>query len=182
MLSKSFRRGAVAALAFTVLLLASGAFDPAGAAASQCKKKCTRAATCETKTVKTSCPTGASAKGCKASCRGCGAAGACCKTAAAKMRAKHISEIKSAVTELPYHESKRLVLSGQVLCGKCQLNKFETCQTLLKTNDGKLYPLLSNNKVHKLRMTESNNGFEITARVKRLDGIKYLEVISFNEM
>jgi hypothetical protein len=182
MLSKSFVRGTVAALALAIPLLGAGIFHPAGAAGSETKKKCPQTKTSCSKAVKASCCMNTASKGCGSACRGdCAGGGACCKAAAAKQKAKHIAAIKTVMTDLPYNESRRLVLTGQVVCGKCQLQKFESCQAMFKTKDGKLYPLVSNGKVRQLKMN-SKGEFQITTRVKRLDGIKYLEVTNFTEL
>lgn len=183
MLSKSYLRGVAVAMALTLPLIGAGIFH-AGDAAAQTKKKCSQAvkSSCS-KTVKASCSAKVSAKGCSASCKGaCSGEKACCKSAAAKMKVKRIAAVKAVVSDLPYNESKRLVLTGHYVCGKCQLEKFESCQALFKTNDGEIYPLVSNSKVKKLRMMKSSDGFQITTRVKRLDGIKYLEVLNFKEI
>jgi hypothetical protein len=184
MLSKSFLRSTIAVLALTVPLLGAGIVHTADAAAGKTKKKCSKIVkkSCA-KTVKASCASKVSAKGCSGSCAGdCSKAKACCRSAAAKMKAKHVSAIKAVVTDLPYNESKRLVLRGKYVCGKCQLQKFEKCQAMFKTESGELYPLISNGKVMKMKKMKSSDGYQITTRIKRIDGIKHLQVINFTEM
>jgi hypothetical protein len=184
MLSKSSLRSFVAVLALTLPLLGVGIFHTADAAGDKNKKKCSQTVkkSCS-KTVKATCSSKVSAKGCSGSCKGdCDKAKACCKTAATAMKAKHIAALKAVVTELPHHESKRLVFKGQYVCGKCQLQKFEKCQAMFKTVDGELYPLVSNGKVKKMKRMKSSDGFQITTRVKRIDGVKHLQVINFMEM
>lgn len=98
---------------------------------------------------------------------------------------KKAQAIKALSTPLRYHETKRLVLSGEYVCGKCSLSKLDFCQGFLKTSDGKLYPLLRGPRSR--RMMKAVHGekkaiFEIVAHVKLVQGVKYLEVAKFKKI
>jgi hypothetical protein len=77
---------------------------------------------------------------------------------------------------MPYRTGTRLVLTGTALCGMCNLKTTEACTPVFQTADGKIYPLMKNDYVKKMRNTKTDNGFEIVTRVRRVDGVKYLEV------
>ncbi|MDH4035936.1 MAG: hypothetical protein OEX18_02030 [Candidatus Krumholzibacteria bacterium] len=118
---------------------------------------------------------------------------ACCKTGQAKTasagackavceESKTATTFNGAVDELPYRENKRLVLTGTYVCGHCSLDATETCSPLFKTADGKVYPLISNPEASQLRAANDGNGVEIASSVKKLNGIKYLEVKSYKTL
>jgi hypothetical protein len=156
------------------IVMMSAAVEPAFA--QSCKKTCTSSAAfssakkdeCKTPCAETS----------KAACKG---AAACCASSQCKTAQKQNEEaIRKISADLPYHESKRLVMTGEYVCGKCDLSKMESCQGFLKTAQGDLYPLLKGAKTKmmgKLAHTDTNT-FEIVGRVKVLDGVKYIEVTS----
>jgi hypothetical protein len=107
----------------------------------------------------------------------------CCSHAehakCAKMTASAIKKISS---KIHFRESKRLVLRGKYVCGKCDLSKLDFCQGFLRTSKGDLYPLLGNNEVQRIkRMTcgSDSRGFEVVALVKIINGVKYLDVKTF---
>jgi hypothetical protein len=117
---------------------------------------------------------------------------ACCKSkatsAAAKAECQEACEktktaaIKGVIDELPYRENKRVVLAGSYACAHCTLKATETCAPMFKTTDGKIYPLIVNPMSAELRGVKSANGLEIATTVKKIDGIKYLEVKSFKAL
>ncbi|HEU4366050.1 MAG TPA: hypothetical protein VFT13_11365 [Candidatus Krumholzibacteria bacterium] len=115
---------------------------------------------------------------------------ACCKSgSAAATAAKEGKEVcdesktatafKGAVDELPYRENKRVVLTGAYVCGHCTLNVTDGCAPMFKTTDGKVYPLIKNAHASDLRTANTGKGIEIASSVKRIDGVKYLEVKSY---
>jgi hypothetical protein len=113
------------------------------------------------------------------------AAAGCCegKTASAAGSGEKCSSAKSAslkgvVDEMPYRESKRVVIAGSYACGHCTLQKTEDCSPMLKTADGKVYPLFQNNHAMEMRSREGKN-LEVSGVVKKVDGVKFLEVKSF---
>jgi len=117
----------------------------------------------------------------------------CCKSGEAKSAsaeacketceaAKTASAFNGAVDELPYAENKRVVLAGAYVCGHCNLHATEGCSPMFKTADGKVYPLIRNPEADKLRAANTGNGVEIASTVKKLDGIKYLEVKSYKSL
>ncbi len=116
-----------------------------------------------------------------------GQAGCCeSKTASAagsgeKCASAQSASLKGKVDEMPYRESKRVVLAGSYACGHCTLQKTEDCSPMLKTADGKVYPLLQNNNAMEMRSKEGKN-LEVSGTVKKVDGIKFLEVKSFKVM
>ena len=100
-----------------------------------------------------------------------------------KMTKAALSEKKAALIEivddLPYRESKRLVLTGNMGCGRCSYQATAGCQPLLKTADGKVYPLIKNSIVKKMQGSDAGSGFKVSSRVTRVDGVKFLQVTSF---
>jgi hypothetical protein len=111
--------------------------------------------------------------------------GACCKGDGETASGEKCDEsattaaIKDVVDEVPYAESKRVVVSGTYACGHCTMKATEDCTPMFKTADGKVYPLLKNNLSSKLRSADEGNGLEIATSVKKIDGVKYLEVKSY---
>lgn len=85
----------------------------------------------------------------------------------------------ASLAELPYHEGRRIVLTGNTVCGKCVATVTDNCQTVFQTADGKYYLLLENNRVEDMKETKANDGFEIVTYVRKLDGTKYLEVKTY---
>lgn len=130
----------------------------------KCNVKCKAEAYC-----------GKAAKACGEKCgKGC-----CAKA----KRAAHTSALKKVADNIPYRESKRIVVTGEVLCGKCtEIGEMATCQPMVKTSDGKLYPLVKNGVVKKLRACHSENKYKISGRVKKIQGVKYLDVTSVKDM
>jgi hypothetical protein len=113
------------------------------------------------------------------------AAGGCCdsKTATAagsaeKCSSAQTASLKGKVDDMPYRESKRVVIAGSYACGHCTLQKTEDCAPMLKTADGKVYPLLQNNHATDMRSKEGKS-LEVSGTVKKVDGVKFLEVKSF---
>jgi hypothetical protein len=112
------------------------------------------------------------------------AGGSCCeggKTAGAandKCASAKSASLKGKVDDLPYRENKRVVLAGSYECGHCTLQKTEDCAPMLKTADGKVYPLLQNAQARDMRSREGKN-VEVSGSVKKLDGVKYIEVKSY---
>lgn len=116
------------------------------------------------------------------------AAGGCCegKSASAagsgeKCATAKTASLKGKVDEMPYRESKRVTLAGSYACGHCTLNKTEDCSPMLKTADGKVYPLLQNSHAMEMRSKEGKN-LEVSGTVKKVDGVKYLDVKSYKVM
>lgn len=116
------------------------------------------------------------------------ASGGCCegKSASAagsseKCASATTASLKGKVDELPYRENKRITLAGSYACGHCALHKTEDCSPMLKTADGKVYPLLQNNHAMEMRAREGKN-LEVSATVKKVDGVKFLDVKSYKVM
>ncbi len=116
------------------------------------------------------------------------AAGACDKSAAAKTAGAAGSCEKStavktaAVDEVPYRESKRVVLTGTYECGHCAVGATADCSPMFKTADGKIYPLLDSSRVSSLRDDKVAKNVEIATIVKKIDGVKYLDVKSYKTL
>jgi len=115
------------------------------------------------------------------------AGGACCdtkeaKTASADKAACSDAAVQTAavkVDELPYAENKRVTLTGAYACGHCALNISESCSPMFKTADGKVYPLMKNARVDAIKADKSGHGVELTGLVKKVDGVKVVEVKSY---
>jgi hypothetical protein len=75
-------------------------------------------------------------------------------------------------------EGKTVVLAGRYVCGTCELGVGgeDECQPAFRTKDGKNYLLSKNNLSDRLRADAREKDVEIVSRVKKLDGVKYLEV------
>jgi hypothetical protein len=117
-------------------------------------------------------------------------AGTCSKTASAKSaccastaKQAHYAQVKKAADNIPYRVNTRLVMSGTYVCGSCNLSVTDQCQAFLKTSDG-LYPLTHNSNVKAMHdMHKSGeNDFEVTARVTKEGGAKYLDVTYYAAM
>jgi hypothetical protein len=83
---------------------------------------------------------------------------------------------------IPYREAKRLVVVGTMACGSCTYKKTASCAPLLKTEDGKVYPLVKNHMIKRMHQAETEQGFELSTRVRKISGVKYLEVLSFRSL
>jgi hypothetical protein len=114
----------------------------------------------------------AGAAGCPAA--KCGRASCC----ANKARQAHYSQVKELATDIPYRENTRLVIAGTITCGTCDLGKTDRCQPFFETADGNLYPLSKGMPIQAMKKSGSKE-FEITSRVKKEGGIKFLDVTSF---
>ena len=109
----------------------------------------------------------------------------CCdsKTASAagsgeKCGSGNTASLKGKVDDLSYREGKRIVMAGSYACGHCTLQKTEDCSPMFKTADGKVYPLLQNNHAKEMRGSEGKN-LEVSGTVKKVDGVKFIEVKSY---
>ena len=129
-----------------------------------------------------------SACACKGKCSGkcaCKCAGkcsgkcacACCSRSAYTSHAKAVAEVAD---EIPYRETKRLVLTGNVFCGGCKMEGISKCQPMIKTDDGKIYPLARGAMVKKMGGCRGGETtYEIKGRVKKIYGVKYIDVKSY---
>jgi len=172
--------GTALAVAFAFALsMASGdavAGEGCQAKAKTASSSCTRSAT---KTAST-CSKSAVASGCCAS--GKSAVAGYTKTGDEKQNdEERAAALKKVVDELPYRESARIVVAGNMECGHCSYHATASCAPLFKTADGKVYPLAPGNLVDKMN-GERGEGFEVTARVRKMDGIKYLDVLTFEQL
>jgi hypothetical protein len=171
----------ISSIALTVVLagglLAFGASEYAGALTPCGKgvKKASAGATCKPsmkQSMKKNCP--AAFKSARKNC--------CVDKKAAAART---SAVKSLASSMSWHESKRLVLTGEYVCGKCSLSKLDFCQGFIKTSDGKLYPLVKNNRVEAMKKAAHASDpvkFEAVTKVRLLNGVKYLEVENFKTL
>jgi len=125
-------------------------------------------------------------KGSSASAAGTQGGASCCeegKTASAagsseKCSSATTASLKGKVDDMPYRENKRVVLAGTYACGHCTLEKTEDCSPMLKTADGKVYPLLQNTQAKDMRAKEGKS-LEVSGTVKKVDGVKFLDVKSY---
>lgn len=88
------------------------------------------------------------------------------------------ASLKGLVDEMPYKENKKVTLAGAYACGHCTLAKTEDCSPMFKTADGKVYPLFKNSRSSALKDMEGKN-IQVSGSVKKVDGVKYLEVKSY---
>ena len=113
-----------------------------------------------------SCPVGA--------CAGDKAGKSC--SASASMSCGSKAAKTASIESVPYREGKTIVLAGHYVCGHCELGISDKCQPGFQTKDGKNYLLIKNNLSNELRGTAREKDVEIVTRVKKLNGVKYLEV------
>lgn len=114
-------------------------------------------------------------------------AASCCEAKSAKTAAMgagctETTAVKVSVDELPYGENKRVVLTGTYECGHCALHMTEDCAPMLKTADGKIYPLMDNARSEAMRAANAKNGVEVTGLVRKIDGVRYLDVKSYRAL
>lgn len=114
------------------------------------------------------------------------AAGSCDKSAKTAGTAascdKSTKTAAAAVDAIPYRESKRLVLTGTYECGHCGIGATAECAPMFKTADGKVYPLWNSEHVSTLRNDKAAKTVEIATLVKKVDGVKYLDVKSYKAL
>ena len=107
-------------------------------------------------------------------------AATCSKSACCAKMAKqtHYTQVKKTADNIPYRINTRVVMTGTYTCGSCDLGATDKCQAFLKTADGELYPMLYNKNVKMMyKMHKSGEkDFEVTARVTKQGGAKYLDV------
>jgi hypothetical protein len=166
-------------------------------AAATTASACTRSASAA-KVASSACTRTAGSTACtktsKASAAKVAAGGECCPHGAAaryeragnasccaKARAAHTAELKKTVDQLPYRENRKVVMSGKLLCGKCDLGAFAECQPLLKTAEGKIYPLAHGLQVKAMRKTGADS-YEVSSQIKKIDGVKFLDVRAFKAL
>ncbi len=82
----------------------------------------------------------------------------------------------ASVETIGEREGARVVLVGHYACGHCDLGVSDACQPAFQTKDGKNYLLSRNNLSKELKVSARNTDVEIVTSVKKLDGVKYLEV------
>jgi hypothetical protein len=108
--------------------------------------------------------------------------GSAVETAGAEGCSKSTKTAAAAVDAVPYRENKRLVLTGSYECGHCGIGATAECSPMFKTADGKVYPLLDSERVSHLRDDNASKNVEISTVVKKVDGVKYLDVKSFKTL
>jgi len=82
----------------------------------------------------------------------------------------------AGIESINEREGERIVLAGHYACGYCDLGVSDSCQPGFQTKDGKNYLLVRNNLSKELKTAARDKDVEIVTRVKKLDGVKYLEV------
>ncbi len=105
-------------------------------------------------------------------------ASSCSKDASA---ASYAENLKKIVDEAPFREGKKIVLTGNMECGKCTYS-MASCAPMIKTTDGKIYPLAKSDKVSDMRTMKAENGFKVSAKVVKVDGIKFLDVTNVESL
>ncbi|MFQ5510507.1 MAG: hypothetical protein ACE5EO_01535 [Candidatus Krumholzibacteriia bacterium] len=166
-----------ASIAIAVMLVCAVAVAYAGDSSQACDKAAaakTAGACCKkgaAAVAGTGCTKGAAAKTAGATCT----KGAAAKTAGATCT-KGTAAKTASVADIRGHEGTRVVLTGNAVCGKCNLGISEACQSFFQTADGKVYRLIKNNHVKAMRDAQAKNGFRIVSYVRKLEGAKYLDV------
>jgi hypothetical protein len=82
----------------------------------------------------------------------------------------------ASIETIGVREGARVVLVGHYACGYCDLGVSDACQPAFQTKDGKNYLLSRNNLSKELKVSARNTDVEIVTSVKKLEGVKYLEV------
>jgi hypothetical protein len=123
----------------------------------------------------------------KSAVKTAGAGSSCCASktahaAACEKKQLQSAAIKDGVDEIPYRENKRLVLTGNYACAHCALEITEACAPMFKTADGKVYPLMKSARATELRKAGAKNAVEVSVRVRKIEGVKYLDVKSFKSI
>jgi len=156
-----------------------GKTKTASAQASACTKSAS-AAKVSAATAGTSSCTKSKTASAAATCSEAARAACCAKMA----KQAHYTQVKKAADNIPYRLNTRVVMAGTYTCGSCDLGATDTCQAFLKTADGQLYPLLHNKNVKMMyKMHKSGEkDFEVTARVTKQGGAKYLDVTYYTAM
>lgn len=199
MIKKTVMIAAAAALVMTGAFVVFG--DAGQVAACDGKAKTASASACDGKNKSAStasaCTRSASAakvaaasaggSGCtrtktaSAACTKSAAHSACCAKSAQQA---HYAQVKKVADNIPDRLNSRVVVTGVYVCGSCDLGKIDKCQAFLKTAGGQLYPMTHSKSVkemHRLHKSGSND-FEITARVTKEGGAKYLDVTYFDAL
>jgi hypothetical protein len=183
MLKKTVTIAAVAALVMAGALIAVGQTGQATACdgktetastGSSCSST-TKTASAAKVSAGSSCTKTASASSCSKTAQ---AQSSCC---AKQAKTAHYDQVKKTADQIPNRVNSRVVLTGTYTCGSCDLGMTDTCQAFLKTADGKLYPMEHSSKVKSMKGCGTKN-FEVTARVTKQGGSKYLDVTNYTEI
>lgn len=150
-----------------------GGHDHAVAATSLAASGCgqTQAAS-GSKTCASGKVSAASDKGCAVS--SCPLSKAGCSTPCGSKPSK-----TAKIESIDNREGDVVVMKGRYVCGTCELGLKAAdggCQPAFQTKDGKNYLLSKNNLSEKLRAEAREKDVEISSRVRKLSGVKYLEV------
>jgi hypothetical protein len=134
---------------------------------SKTTSSCPASARAKTAGVAEKCPIASS-------CAGAGAGKSCSVSSSMSCGGK--ASKTASIETVPYREGKRVVLAGHYVCGHCELGVSDGCQPGFQTKDGKNYLLIKNNLSSELRSSARDKDVEIVTRVRKLNGVKYLEV------
>ena len=191
MIKKTVTIAAVAALVTAGVFIAigdagqvaacDGKTKTASAGASACTKSASAAKVSAATAGTSSCSKTKTASASASCSKTAQAQSACC----AKMaKQAHYTQVKNASDNIPHRINSRVVLAGTYKCGSCDLGATDKCQAFLETAGGQLYPMVGNQSVksmYKLHK-KGENDFEVTARVTKKGGAKYLDVTYFDTM
>jgi hypothetical protein len=184
MLKKTAIIASAAAFVMAAVLIAVGNPGQVSACDGKAKSAAAKASACtkSASAAKVSAATAGSsscAGTAKSSCtRTTHAKTACC---ADQAKQAHYMQVKKAADMIPYRVNTRLVLTGTYKCGSCDLGVTDKCQAFIKTTDGHLYPLEKSKNVKNM-YASGNKKFEITARVSKQYGAKYLDVTNYHAL
>ena len=177
MLKKTVMITAAAMLVLSVAVFAIGSAGQEGT----CDSKIKTTSTACTKTA--SAAKVSATAGTESTCASaCASSSKCCKgqacECAKKTRQAYYSSVKEVADDIPYRENTRLVVTGTYTCGMCDLGTTKTCVAFIKTTDGKTYPLVKSCGMKGMCKSKSKD-LEITGRVKKEGGVKFLDVTSY---
>jgi len=108
-------------------------------------------------------------------------AGKGCPSSAAKTCGSKASKTAN-IENVTNREGETITLTGHYVCGRCDLGISDACQPGFQTKVGKNYLLTRNNLSNRLHERAKDRDVEIVTRVKKLDGVKYLEVEAVRDL
>lgn len=157
---------------------ASTGCDKSAATKTASTRKCSKSAAAKTASTRCGKPAAAASECCPG---GKAVAARYCRDEKRKARAEHAAALREITDDLPYRENRRLVLTGEMECGYCNYKATGKCAPLLKTADGKVYPLVHDATVDRMHDIHASQ-YEVSTRVKKTSGVKYLEVQVFKAL
>jgi len=180
--------GAALALVFAVAFVVAGDGSAVACNKDASAKNASASLSCKSAaatTASASCSRSAAAKTASACCSSKNAVAGYTKAekkqAKAEEAAARTAALKEITDPLPYKNNKRVVVTGSMQCGSCSYKATAACAPLFKTIDGKVYALIQNGKWEAMHKSGADT-FEVSTRVTKRSGMKYLEVVAFKAL